>query len=114
MPRSPVVIAGVSMSHMPVSEITATSACSASRLASMNGSRLTLLISSSPSISTVAATGNPPALCQARNASSHIMVWPLSSTAPRATARLPCGPSTSTGSKGGLVQSSTGSAGCTS
>ena len=49
-----------------------------------------------------------------RIASIHISVCPLSSTAPRATTRGPCGPSTMRGSKGGLVQSSKGSAGCTS
>ena len=100
---------------MPVSLMMAMSAASASRCSVRNGSRLTLPTSSSPSISTVVGQGGPPtASCQARNASSHIITWPLSSTAPRATMRGPLGPSMIAGSNGGLVQSSSGSGGCTS
>ena len=115
MPRSRVDSAGVAMSHMPVSLITATSAFSSAACAARKGARLGEPISSSPSITAVMAQGGPPAMrCQARSASIHIIVWPLSSTAPRATTRWPCGPWTICGSKGGLVQSSKGSAGCTS
>ena len=57
MPRSRVVIAGVSMSHMPVSLISARSAASSSLLAARKGSRLGLPTSSSPSISTVMCAG---------------------------------------------------------
>ena len=89
--------AGVSMSHIPVSLMMAMSAAKAWRCSARNGSRLRLPTSSSPSISTVAGQGGPPATsCQARNASSHIITWPLSSTAPRAQMRGPCGPSRST------------------
>ena len=65
--------------------------------------------------SAVIVTGRAPCTAfQARNASRKVITWPLSSTAPLATMRLPCGPSTMTGSKGGLSQSSKGSGGCTS
>jgi len=114
-PRRRVVMAGVSMSHMPVSEITATSAASSRRLAIRNGSRLGLPTSSSPSSSTVTRAGRlPVTACQARNAASQVDTCPLSSTAPRATTRLPRGPSTTVGSNGGLGHSSSGSGGCTS
>jgi hypothetical protein len=115
MPRRRVDSAGVSMSHMPVSLITATSARSSVALSRRKAPRLGEPISSSPSITAVIAQGGPPATAfHARSASIHMSVWPLSSTAPRATTRFPCGPSTIAGSKGGLVHSSNGSAGCTS
>ena len=60
MPRSLVVIAGVSTSHIPVSLISATSAASSALFARRNGSRLTDPTSSSPSISTVMRAGMPP------------------------------------------------------
>ncbi len=111
-----VVTAGVSMFHMPVSEITAMSAVASwSRWAARKASRLALPTSSSPSSSTVTGAGRlPVAAIQARKASSQVMTWPLSSTAPRATTRRPRGPSTIWGSKGGLVQGASGSAGWTS
>ena len=114
-PRSIVVIAGVFTSHMPVSLTIATSASSSLRCDSMNGSRLGLPLSSSPSSITVTGQGGDPAhACHARSASMKVITCPLSSTAPRATIRLPRGPSTTTGSNGGLSHSSSGSAGCTS
>ena len=110
-----VAIAGVSMSHMPVSETTQTSARSSSRCASRNGTRLGLPDSSSPSRNTLTLTGGVPwTSCQARSASSQVITWPLSSTAPRATIRGPRSVVTSVGSNGGLSQSASGSTGCTS
>ena len=100
---------------MPVSEITQTSAPSSARFWSRNGSRWRLPDSSSPSSTTVTGTGmEPVASFQARKASMKVISWPLSSTAPLATTRLPRGPSTIVGSKGGLSQRSKGSAGWTS
>ena len=85
MPRRLALIAGVSMSHMPVSEMMQASARSSSRLATTKGLKLTLPVSSSPSITTLTRQGRVPACStQARKAVSHIDTWPLSSTAPRA------------------------------
>ena len=115
MPRSRVVRPGVSTSHMLVSLISAKSAPRSSLCAFRKGSRFGLPISSSPSISTMTGAGMPPpAAFQARRASMNIIDCPFASTAPRATMRLPRGPSTNCGSNGGLFQSSSGSAGCTS
>ena len=104
------------MSHMLLSLMTTISASrSASACVSRKSGRCLEPTSSSPSTMTVMRQGGPPCVsCQKRSASSHIIACPLSSTAPRATTRLPCGPSTITGSKGGLVHNSIGSAGCTS
>ena len=114
-PRSMVVIAGVSMSHIPVSLTMATSHSNSLAYSRRNGSKLSLPDSSSPSKRTVTGQGGPPAhSCQARNASKNVITCPLSSTAPRATTRLPIGPLMITGSNGGLVHNSIGSAGCTS
>lgn len=110
-----VVIAGSFTPSMPVSEITHTSAFNSSALASRKGSRFSDALSSSPSMSTETRTGSRPCTAfQAASASSQVMSWPLSSTAPRATTRGPCGPWTMRGSKGGLSHSRKGSGGCTS
>ena len=55
-----------------------------------------------------------PAGFHARQASTKVMSWPLSSDAPRPRMTLPAGVSSTAGSKGGLVHSSSGSTGCTS
>jgi hypothetical protein len=110
-----VASAGVSMSHMLVSDTTQTSAASSALWSRTNGSRLGLPDSSSPSRNTVTRIGKVPCTsCQARIASSQVMTWPLSSTAPRATMRGPCSASTMVGSNGGLRQRSSGSTGWTS
>ena len=86
MPRRLVESAGVSMSHIPVSDTTIMSALlNSSRLASTKGLKPRLPVSSSPSISTEMRHGMVPVSSnQARKAESHICTWPLSSTAPRA------------------------------
>ena len=57
-----VLSAGVAMSHMPVSLMTATSAFSASLLSARKAARLGEPISSSPSISAVMAQGGLDAM----------------------------------------------------
>ncbi len=84
-----VVIDGVSASHMPVSQTSARSARSASRLAATKAGRDGEPDSSSPSNSTVTSQGRPPVSRKARQASTKVMSWPLSSEAPRATMRPP-------------------------
>ncbi len=115
-PRSEVVIAGRSRLHMPVSQISATSAFSSSALACRNGLRLALPDSSSPSSSMVTLSGRLPVTSfQARAASTKVISWPLSSQAPRAaiTLRSPASV-TSRGSNGGVSHRSIGSTGWTS
>ena len=74
---------------MPVSQISATSARSSSGLASRNGGRLAPPDSSSPSSRTVTGSGSRPVTAfQARQASTKVISWPLSSEAPRATDHL--------------------------
>ena len=76
---------------------------------------LGLADSSSPSMSTVRLTGSLPATAiQARAASTKVMSWPLSSSAPRPTICFSPFTSTTAGSKGSRSQSDTGSTGCTS
>ena len=110
------VIAGVSASHMLVSQISAVSARSSSRLASRKGGRFTPPDSSSPSSSTVTGTGSfPVTFFQARQASTKVISCPLSSAVPRPTSIFePSGRVTIFGSKGSSCQSSSGSTGCTS
>ncbi len=84
LPRSMVVMDGVRASNMPVSQISAMSAASSSRWASRKGGRLSPPDSSSPSSSTVTRQGSVPvAAFQARQASTKVISWPLSSAAPR-------------------------------
>jgi hypothetical protein len=115
-PRSEVVMAGVSLSHMLVSQISATSARSSSAFASRNGGRLTPPDSSSPSSRIVTGIGSLPVTAfQARQASTKVMSWPLSSAAPRATMNFdPSARVSIDGAKGSCSQSSSGSTGCTS
>ena len=78
-------IAGVRGSHMLVSQIRPMSARSSSAFALRNGGRFVPPDSSSPSISRVSGIGREPVTAfQARQASTKIMIWPLSSEAPRA------------------------------
>ena len=71
--------------------------------------------SSSPSKKKVILQGRVPFTAfQARQASTKVMSWPLSSELPRPRITLPLGVSSMRGSKGSLVQSSSGSTGCTS
>ena len=80
MPRSDVVIAGVSWSHMPVSQTSATSAFSSSLLASTNSGRNFEPSSSAPSTRNVMSIGSEPVTAfQARQASTKVITWPLSS-----------------------------------
>ena len=67
-------------------------------------------LSSSPSITKAARTGSSPAAARRCTAATSMKRLPLSSLAPRAK-RLP---SRTTGSNGGLVQSSSGPGGWTS
>ena len=83
-PRRLVVMAGVSLSHMLVSQIIATSAASSSFAASRKPGRFAPPDSSSPSSSTVTGIGSLPVTAfQARQASTKVISWPLSSEAPR-------------------------------
>ena len=115
-PLSCVEMAGVSLSHWPVSHTSARSAvtslpCSARKPGSDGEPH-----SSSPSSSTVMRTGQAPAtFFQARAASKKVISWPLLSSAPRATITLPLSLSEAMrGSNGGDFHSSSGSGGCTS
>ena len=83
-PRRLVVIAGVSLSHMFVSQIMATSAVSSSFAASRKPGRFAPPDSSSPSSRMVIGIGSLPVTAfQARQASMKVIIWPLSSDAPR-------------------------------
>jgi hypothetical protein len=57
----------------------------------------------------------PVTVLKARNASTKVITWPLSSQAPRATMILrPSGNVSTRGENGGVVHWSSGSTGCTS
>ena len=72
--------------HMPVSQTSAKSALNSSLLASRNGTKFFEPTSSSPSIRMVMSIGSDPVtFFQARHASTKVINWPLSSSAPRAT-----------------------------
>ncbi len=109
-------MAGVSLSHMPVSQTRAMSAARSALLARTKSKRCFEPLSSSPSMSMVMPTGSEPVTAfQARQASTKVMTCPLSSQAPRATIRFdPSGPVAMRGSKGGVSQRSSGSTGWTS
>ena len=115
-PRSCVEMAGVSLSHCPVSQTSARSRVTSLACLARNPSSDGEPHSSSPSISTVMAMGVSPAtLFQALTASRKVMSWPLLSSAPRATITLPLAFSVAMrGSNGGVFHSSSGSGGCTS
>lgn len=115
-PRSMVVTAGVSASHMSVSQTSTTSALSSAPVLSRKGGRLGLEISSSPSNSTEIWIGRLPVTAfQARHASTKVKSWPLSSDAPRATMWVsPSGCGTSLGSNGSECHRLSGSTGWTS
>ena len=87
-----VTMAGTVLSKSPVSQISARSAESASRLSSMKGMSEGEPLSSSPSRNTVMRKGRAPfSAIQARQASTKVMSWPLSSDAPRARITRPFG-----------------------
>ena len=115
-PRSCVEMAGVFLSHWPVSHTSARSAVTSlpcwARKPGSDGEPH----SSSPSSSTLIRTGQAPAtLFQARAASKKVMSWPLLSSAPRATITRPLSLSeVMRGSNGGDFHRSRGSGGCTS
>jgi hypothetical protein len=111
-----VVIAGVSSSHMSVSQTSMMSAFSSGAAASRKAGRLGLPDSSSPSSRTETRIGNLPATAfQALQASRKVNSAPLSSDAPRATMCVsPSGCGTSTGSNGSEFHRLSGSTGCTS
>ena len=84
-PRLEIVTDGSLMRHMPPSAEMTKSAASRSVCAWMNGSRLGLPISSSPSNMNLTLTGRLP--CVAKNACAALTAWksgPLSSDTPRA------------------------------
>ena len=115
-PRSPVVIEGVSLAIIPVSEIRITSFASFSLLFSINQPKCSLPTSSSPSIINFTLQGSSSFLVIYSSAFTCINIWPLSSQAPRAKI-APSGwisVSLITGSKGGEFHRSKGSGGCTS
>ena len=109
-------IAGVRGSHMLVSQIRPMSARSSSALSLRNGGRFTPPDSSSPSIRIVSGIGSEPVTAfQARHASTKVMIWPLSSEAPRARMHLlPSARVSIDGSNGSCSHSSSGSTGWTS
>ena len=104
-------MAGVSLSHWPVSHTSARSAVTSLPCSARNAGSDGEPHSSSPSSSTVMAIGQAPAtLFQARAASKKVMSWPLLSSAPRATITLPLTLSEAMrGSNGGDFHSSSGS-----
>ena len=89
-PRSMVVMAGVSLSHWPVSQTSTTSALSSWPYSARNAGSEGEPHSSSPSIITDTEIGSLPATAfQARTASKKVISWPLLSSAPRATITCP-------------------------
>ena len=89
-PRSIVVMAGVSLSHCPVSQTSTTSAFSSLPYSARNAGSEGEPHSSSPSSITETEIGNLPATAfQARTASKKVISWPLLSSAPRATITCP-------------------------
>ena len=105
IPRRPSVIAGTLPSKKPESLMIAASALSRSRLSASQRSRCAELDSSSPSNRYLTLTGKRPAVARiAAAAITWAWIWPLSSAAPRASIRS----STTTGSNGGDVHSSSG------
>ena len=83
-PRSEVVIDGVVWSHMPVSQTSARSRLNSAAFARTKSNRLFEPHSSSPSIIMVMSSGSLPVTAlKARQASTKVISWPLSSQAPR-------------------------------
>ena len=109
-----VVIAGVLASHIEVSQTSSRSALSDLAYLVRNAGSDGEPVSSSPSNSRLTLQGRPPFSRKARQASTNVINWPLSSAAPRATMRSPCSPASRRGEKGGVFQSSSGSGGWTS
>src|SRR3984957_17060489 len=112
IPRSATVIAGVDRSHIPVSQTRAISAFSSFAFSERKAGNDGDPVSSSPSNSTVIWQGGAPNCLKARQASRKVIIWPLSSEAPRATISSPCGPASSLGSNGGFRHRFNGSTGC--
>ena len=83
-PRSMQVISGVSRSHMLVSQTSIRSAFNSLAFSAMKAGREVEPDSSSPSNRMVTLQGRPPLARKARQASTKVMSWPLSSAAPRA------------------------------
>ncbi len=108
VPRAEVTRIGVDGSGMRESNAIAASPGPSS--ARSQCSALGPPISSSPSTTKRTCTGSSPAAFSSRAAQISGSSWPLSSVAPRAYRR----PSRTTGSNGGVVQASAGSADCTS
>ena len=111
MPRSCVEMAGVSLSHWPVSHTSARSAftslpCLARKPGSDGEPHLLLALEQHGD----ARSGSSPAtFFQARAASKKVISWPLLSSAPRATITLPLALSEAMrGSNGGDFHSSSG------
>ena len=102
-----VVMAGVSLSHWPVSHTSTRSDFSSLPYSARKPGSDGEPHSSSPSISTDTAIGSSPATAfQARTASKKVMSWPLLSSAPRATITCAVGVSVAMrGSNGGEFHS---------
>ena len=114
-PRSMVTMAGVLLSNSPVSQISARSERNSSAFSFMKGTRLGEPDSSSPSKKKVMRQGSVPFTSfHARQASTKVINWPLSSDDPRPRITLPFAVSSICGSNGLLSQRSSGSTGCTS
>ena len=109
-----VVMAGVSASHMPVSQTIIMSAFSSALLSARKAGSEGEPVSSSPSNRIDTSHGSPPVSVKARQASTKVMSWPLSSEAPRATICSPSGVVTRSALKGSVVHRSRGSTGWTS
>jgi hypothetical protein len=99
-----------------VSQIRPISARNSSAFAFRNGGRLTPPDSSSPSIRMETGMGSAPVTAfQARQASTKVITWPLSSELPRARmARVPSGAVAMDGANGSCSHNSSGSTGWTS
>jgi len=107
-PRRPTRMFGSVSLHWPPSELSARSHFSRSRWAATKSAICGLPISSWPSKKNLTLTGSAPSLFSSASvARIGVNILPLSSDAPRAYTR----PSRTTGSNGGLLQRSSGSAG---
>ena len=105
MPRRDVVISGVSLvPHAGIADERDVGLAARPRWPATNSGRNLEPSSSAPSIRMVMSTGSEPVTAfQARQASTKVMTWPLSSQAPRALITLrPSGSVAMRGSKGGV------------
>ena len=101
---------------MAVSQTSTTSAASRCLFFATHSGSPCEPFSSAPSIRIVTAQGNSAFIARcARQASTKVITWPLSSEAPRATiCFLPAASTAIRGSKGGVSHRSSGSTGWTS